>query len=79
MSHITKCNHTNNLFDRDHEFNMVIYEHVQDINFLGSIYPTHFAIPHLMRTGGKIVVNASSAGVMHPPKGGFYNVTNHFQ
>ncbi|KAL4570091.1 hypothetical protein LXL04_025742 [Taraxacum kok-saghyz] len=48
---------------------------VMDINFWGSIYPTHFAIPHLMRTGGKIVVNASSAGVLHPPKGGFYNAS----
>ncbi|CAH1414845.1 unnamed protein product [Lactuca virosa] len=48
---------------------------VMDINFWGSVYPTHFAIPHLMKTRGKIVVNASSAGVLHPPKGGFYNVS----
>ncbi|KAI3698553.1 hypothetical protein L2E82_42191 [Cichorium intybus] len=48
---------------------------VMDINFWGSVYPTHFAIPHLMRTGGKIVVNASSAGVLNPPKGGFYNAS----
>ncbi|KAL4570093.1 hypothetical protein LXL04_025744 [Taraxacum kok-saghyz] len=48
---------------------------VMDVNFWGSVYSTHFAIPHLMRTGGKIVVNASSAGVLHPPKGGFYNVS----
>ncbi|KAI3501877.1 hypothetical protein L1887_29904 [Cichorium endivia] len=48
---------------------------VMDVNFWGSVYPTHFAIPHLMRTGGKIVVNASSAGVLNPPKGGFYNVS----
>lgn len=48
---------------------------VMDINFWGSIYPTHFAIPHLMKTKGKIIVNASSAGVTHPPKGGFYNAS----
>ncbi|KAI3713906.1 hypothetical protein L1987_72493 [Smallanthus sonchifolius] len=48
---------------------------VMDINFWGSVYPTHFAIPHLMKTKGKIIVNASSAGVLHPPKGGFYNAS----
>ncbi|KAJ0631354.1 putative 11-beta-hydroxysteroid dehydrogenase [Helianthus annuus] len=44
-------------------------------NFWGSVYPTHCVIPHLMKTKGKIVVNASSAGVLHPPNGGFYTVT----
>ncbi|KAI3728427.1 hypothetical protein L6452_17064 [Arctium lappa] len=48
---------------------------VMDINFWGSIYPTHFAIPHLRKTKGKIIVNASSAGVLHPPRGGFYNAS----
>nr|GEY36531.1 glucose/ribitol dehydrogenase [Tanacetum cinerariifolium] len=50
------------------------FEPVMDINFWGSIYPTHFAIPHLMETNGKIVVNASSGGILNPPKGNFYNV-----
>ncbi|KVH95701.1 Glucose/ribitol dehydrogenase, partial [Cynara cardunculus var. scolymus] len=48
---------------------------IDDINFWGSIYPTHFAIPHLQKTKGKIIVNASSAGVLHPPRGGFYNAS----
>ncbi|KAI3812404.1 hypothetical protein L1987_17112 [Smallanthus sonchifolius] len=48
---------------------------VIDINFWCSVYPTHFAIPHLMKTKGKIIVNASSTGVLHPPKGGFYNAS----
>ncbi|KAL8267126.1 hypothetical protein R6Q59_004470 [Mikania micrantha] len=48
---------------------------VMDINFWGSIYPTQFAIPHLMKTNGKIIVNASAAGMLHPPKGGFYNAS----
>ncbi|KVH95700.1 11-beta-hydroxysteroid dehydrogenase-like 4A [Cynara cardunculus var. scolymus] len=45
---------------------------VMDINFWGSIYPTHFAIPHLQKTHGKIIVNASSCGILHIPQGGFY-------
>ncbi|XP_071696076.1 11-beta-hydroxysteroid dehydrogenase-like 4A [Rutidosis leptorrhynchoides] len=48
---------------------------VMDINFWGSIYPTHLAIPHLMKTKGKIIVNASSAGILNPPRGGFYNAS----
>ncbi|GJY57174.1 glucose/ribitol dehydrogenase [Tanacetum coccineum] len=51
------------------------FEPVMDINFWGSIYPTHFAIPHLMKTNGKIVVNASSGGILNPPKGNFYNAS----
>ncbi|KAJ0807181.1 putative 11-beta-hydroxysteroid dehydrogenase [Helianthus annuus] len=49
------------------------FEPVMDINFWGSVYPTHFAIPHLMKTNGKIIVNASGSGVLNIPKGGVYN------
>ncbi|KAI3728418.1 hypothetical protein L6452_17055 [Arctium lappa] len=48
---------------------------VMDINFWGSVYPTQFAIPHLKKTKGKIIVNASSAGLLNLPKGGFYNAS----
>ncbi|KAL7610023.1 11-beta-hydroxysteroid dehydrogenase-like 4A [Lactuca sativa] len=48
---------------------------VMDINFWGSLYTTHFAMPHVMRSSGKIVVNASCAGILNPPKGGFYNTS----
>ncbi|XP_076914502.1 11-beta-hydroxysteroid dehydrogenase-like 2 [Bidens hawaiensis] len=51
------------------------FEPVMDINFWGSVYPTHFAIPHLMKTNGRIIVNASSAGVLNVPKGGVYNAS----
>ncbi|KAK1408719.1 hypothetical protein QVD17_40726 [Tagetes erecta] len=46
-----------------------------DINFWGSVYTTHFAIPHLMKTKGKIIVNASAAGLLNPPGGGLYNAS----
>ncbi|XP_076926111.1 11-beta-hydroxysteroid dehydrogenase 1A-like [Bidens hawaiensis] len=51
------------------------FEPVMDINFWGSVYSTHFAIPHLMKTNGKIIVNASSAGVLNLPRGGVYNAS----
>ncbi|PWA80698.1 glucose/ribitol dehydrogenase [Artemisia annua] len=51
------------------------FEPVMGINFWGSVYPTHFAIPHLMKTKGKIVVNASAGGILNPPKANFYNAS----
>ncbi|XP_073033091.1 11-beta-hydroxysteroid dehydrogenase-like [Primulina eburnea] len=47
---------------------------VMDINFWGSIYPTHFAIPHLKKTEGTMIVNASNAGCFNMPRSGFYNL-----
>ncbi|KAJ4974072.1 hypothetical protein NE237_007246 [Protea cynaroides] len=48
--------------------NVTNFEQVMDVNFWGSIYPTYFAIPHLKRSRGKIVVNASVAAWMINPK-----------
>ncbi|OMO93850.1 Short-chain dehydrogenase/reductase SDR [Corchorus olitorius] len=33
-----------------------------DVNFWGTIYGTHFALPHLMKSKGKIIVMASTLG-----------------
>ncbi|KAK1438133.1 hypothetical protein QVD17_03936 [Tagetes erecta] len=51
------------------------FEPVMDINFWGSVYPTHFAIPHLKKTSGKIIVNASTSGVLSIPKAGVYGAS----
>ncbi|KAJ4962835.1 hypothetical protein NE237_022774 [Protea cynaroides] len=37
---------------------------IMDANFWGSIYPTYFAIPHLKKSRGKIIVNSSISGTM---------------
>ncbi|KAK3033368.1 hypothetical protein RJ639_034418 [Escallonia herrerae] len=50
------------------------YAPVMDINFWGSVYPTYFAIPHLKKGKGKIVVNSSAAAMLQPPKSGFYGL-----
>ncbi|XP_022770622.1 11-beta-hydroxysteroid dehydrogenase 1B-like [Durio zibethinus] len=42
-------------------------------NFWGSAYGTHFAVPHLRKSKGKIIVIASVAGWMPLPKISFYN------
>ncbi|XP_068656056.1 11-beta-hydroxysteroid dehydrogenase A-like [Aristolochia californica] len=48
---------------------------VMDVNFWGAIYPTHFAIPHLKKSRGRVVVNASSAGWLPMPRTSFYNAS----
>ncbi|KAF6137914.1 hypothetical protein GIB67_041787 [Kingdonia uniflora] len=37
---------------------------LMNINFWGSVYPSHFAVPHLKKTRGKIIVNASMTGLL---------------
>ncbi|KDP22587.1 hypothetical protein JCGZ_26418 [Jatropha curcas] len=46
-----------------------------DINFWGSVYSSHFAIPHLKRTKGKIIVIASCASWLPTPRMSFYNAS----
>ncbi|KAL2935678.1 11-beta-hydroxysteroid dehydrogenase 1B [Bienertia sinuspersici] len=48
---------------------------VGDINFWGSVYTTRYAIPHLRKSGGKIVVMSSSASWMPVPRESFYNAS----
>ncbi|XP_028766255.1 11-beta-hydroxysteroid dehydrogenase-like 4A isoform X2 [Neltuma alba] len=45
---------------------------VMDVNFWGSVYATHFAVPHLRKSRGKIVVISSSIGWLPSPKLSFY-------
>ncbi|KAL7002074.1 11beta-hydroxysteroid dehydrogenase [Sarracenia purpurea var. burkii] len=48
---------------------------VMDVNFWGAIYPTYFAIPHLKKNRGKIVVNATTGALLHPPKLSIYTAS----
>jgi NAD(P)-dependent dehydrogenase (short-subunit alcohol dehydrogenase family) len=46
----------------------------QAVNFWGAVHPTHCALPHLKKSGGKIFVNSSAAAVLAMPRMSFYNV-----
>ncbi|CAB4280471.1 unnamed protein product [Prunus armeniaca] len=48
---------------------------IMDINFWGSVYCTHFSLPHLRKSKGKIVVISSSSTWFSTPKFGFYNAS----
>ncbi|KAF3334485.1 11-beta-hydroxysteroid dehydrogenase 1B-like protein [Carex littledalei] len=49
---------------------------IMDVNFWGSVFPTHAAIPYLRRTGGKILATASSSGWNPYPRMSFYSAAN---
>ncbi|XP_059633491.1 11-beta-hydroxysteroid dehydrogenase-like 2 isoform X1 [Cornus florida] len=51
------------------------FTRVMDVNFWGYVYPTHFAIPHLKQSKGKILAISSAAALMHPPTLGFYSAS----
>ncbi|OMO93855.1 Short-chain dehydrogenase/reductase SDR [Corchorus olitorius] len=46
-----------------------------DTNFWGSVYGTHFALPHLRKSKGKIVVMSSAAGWLCPPRATIYTAS----
>ncbi|KAL0645973.1 hypothetical protein Bca4012_044264 [Brassica carinata] len=49
---------------------------IMNTNFWGPVYTTHFAIPHLKKTKGKIVAVASPAGWSGVPRMSIYAVTS---
>ena len=46
----------------------------QAVNIWGAVHPTHCALPHLKKSGGKIFANSSAAAVLAVPRMSFYNV-----
>ncbi|XP_024017918.1 11-beta-hydroxysteroid dehydrogenase 1B isoform X2 [Morus notabilis] len=48
---------------------------IMDINFWGSVYCTQFAIPHLRKGNGKIVVISSIGAWLSPPRLGIYSAS----
>ena len=53
---------------------VVVVLSFQDVDFWGYIYPTFYALPHLKRTHGKIIVNASVTAWQPYPRMSIYNV-----
>ncbi|KAJ0804332.1 putative 11-beta-hydroxysteroid dehydrogenase [Helianthus annuus] len=47
----------------------------QDINFWGSVNATHFALPYLRKSKGRILVIGSVAGWFNTPKVSVYNAS----
>jgi short-subunit dehydrogenase len=56
-----------------------VYERLARVNYLGSVYPTYHALPHLTRSRGQIVVVSSLAGLTGVPTRTGYAATKHAQ
>ena len=54
-----------------------VFGRLMDVNYLGSVYPTHYALPHLKKRRGQIVVMASLAGLTGVPTRTGYAASKH--
>ncbi len=54
-----------------------IFERLMRLNYLGSVYPTYYALPHLKRARGRIVAVASMAGLIGVPTRTGYAAAKH--
>jgi len=55
------------------------YETLMRVNYLGSVYPTYHALPHLRRARGQVVAVSSLAGLNGVPLRTAYAATKHAQ
>jgi NAD(P)-dependent dehydrogenase (short-subunit alcohol dehydrogenase family) len=56
-----------------------LYERLMRVNYLGSVYPTFYALPHLKRSRGQIVAVSSLAGLAGVPMRTAYAASKHAQ
>ncbi|HSD28297.1 MAG TPA: SDR family oxidoreductase [Vicinamibacteria bacterium] len=56
-----------------------LYERLMRVNYLGSVYPTFHALPHLKRSHGQIVAVSSLVGLTGVPMRTAYAATKHAQ
>jgi short-subunit dehydrogenase len=56
-----------------------LYERLMRVNYLGSVYPTFYALPHLKKSRGQIVAVSSLAGFAGVPMRTAYAATKHAQ
>jgi short-subunit dehydrogenase len=54
-----------------------VYERIMRVNYLGCVYLTHAALPHLKTSRGQIVVVASVAGLTGVPSRTGYSASKH--
>jgi short-subunit dehydrogenase len=56
---------------------LAVYERLMKVNYLGCVYPTFHALPHLKESRGQIVVMASLAGLTGVPTRTGYAASKH--
>ena len=61
----------------DEILDLSIFERLMRLNYLGSVYPTFHALPHLQQSRGRIVAVASMAGLIGVPTRTGYAAAKH--
>src|SRR5262249_56199373 len=61
----------------DEVTDLSIYERLLHVNVLGCVYPTYYALPHLKKSRGQIVVMSSLAGLTGVPTRTAYAASKH--
>jgi len=54
-----------------------VFDRLTRLNYLGSVYPTYFALPHLRTARGRLVAVASLAGLVGVPTRTGYSAAKH--
>lgn len=54
-----------------------LFERLMRLNYLGSVYPTYYALPHLKHARGQLVAIASVAGLVGVPTRTGYSAAKH--
>jgi short-subunit dehydrogenase len=63
----------------DETADLAAFDRLMRVNYLGSVYPTRHALPHLKRSRGQIVAISSLAGLSGVPLRSAYAATKHAQ
>jgi short-subunit dehydrogenase len=63
----------------DELMDLTVLKRVVEVNFWGSVYCTHYALPYLKSTRGRIVVVISAGGKFATPGGCGYAASKHAQ
>jgi short-subunit dehydrogenase len=61
----------------DEVTDLSLFERLMRVNYLGAVYCTHFALPHLVRAGGLIVAVSSLTGKTGVPTRTGYAASKH--
>ena len=61
----------------DETTDLSVYERIMKVNYLGCVYPTYYALPHLKKSRGQIVTVASLAGLTGVPTRTAYSASKH--
>jgi len=57
------------------DMELTALEHVMRVNFFGTLYPTHFAVPHVKRSRGSLVAISSLTGKRGTPSYAIYGAS----